>query len=254
MGRLTCFDITESDMKTTLRFTDNTLKETLHPLVDMLRRDYEGSYRSPFILALAGPPGSGKSAIAAVMRILLGERGITVAVLPMDGFHKRNDELRSSTIRLAGGEVSPLSLKGAKETYDTESFALCLKRLRNGERFFWPLYSRVLHEPVNRGIHVGDTGALCIIEGNYLLLNEEPWKNLVSLFDRKVLIVTRERFLRGRIIRRKMRGGYTRKEATAHYFRSDRRNIREVMENSDDADYLLVQTGKYRYTLMQRPP
>ena len=249
-----CFDITESDMKSTLRFTDGTLKETLYPLVDTLRRDYERFSHRPFILALAGPPGSGKSAISAVLRILLGEKGIAVTVLPMDGFHKRNEALRSGTIHLAGEEVSLLSLKGARETYDTESFARCLTRLRDGERFYWPLYSRVLHEPVNRGIHVRDAGALYVIEGNYLLLNEKPWKSLVPLFDRKILIVSRERFLRRRIIRRKMRGGYTRKEAAAHYRRSDRRNIREVMDRSENSDYLLVQTGKYRYTLVQCSP
>jgi pantothenate kinase len=249
MDRLISFSVTEADMKSTLFYTARTLEQALYPLAGNLERDYRESSSRPFIVGLAGPPGSGKSALAAVLRTLLKEKGLTAIVLPMDGFHRKNEELHSTHIRLRGGEATLLSIKGAKETYDVENLVKNILQLREGSLAHWPLYSRTLHEPVERGIPLPDAEVLYIIEGNYLLLDMEPWKGLLPLFDRKILISARERNLRRRLIRRKMRGGYRRRDAARHFRRSDRRNIREVSECSRRFDYLLVQEGKYRYSL-----
>jgi pantothenate kinase len=249
MDRLISFAVTEADMESILFYTAGTVEQVLYPLAGKLERNYRESSARPFLAALAGPPGSGKSAIAAVLRTLLQERGLPAIVLPMDGFHRKNEELSSMRIRLRGEEVTLLSIKGAKETYDVESLIKSILQLREGSLTHWPLYSRTLHEPVERGIPLCNAEALYIIEGNYLLLDKEPWKEMLPLFDKKILITSRERILRRRIIRRKIRGGYRRREAALHFRRSDCRNIREVSDGSGHFDYLLAQEGKYRYRL-----
>jgi hypothetical protein len=238
-------------MESTLLYTARTVTHALHPLALKLENDYLSATSRPFIAALAGPPGSGKSALSAVLCALLQREGLSATVLPMDGFHRKNDDLRSESIRIEGREVTLLNIKGARETYDVESLIESAKLLREGALSHWPLYSRTLHEPVERGIPLVHAEALYLIEGNYLLLDADPWKKLLPFLDRKILIASRERMLRRRIIRRKMRGGYTRREAAAHFRRSDRHNIREVSERSGSPDYLLAQEGRYRYRLLK---
>ena len=251
MGRLIRFAVTESGMESTLLYTARTLKQALHPLALKLENDYLSTTTRPFIAAVAGPPGCGKSALAAVLCALLQREGLSAVVLPMDGFHRKNEDLRAESIRIEGREVTLLNIKGARETYDVESLIESTKLLREGSLAYWPLYSRTLHEPVERGIPLGHAEALYLMEGNYLLLDIDPWKRLLPLYDRKILILSRERMLRRRIIRRKMRGGYIRREAAGHFRRSDRRNIREVSERSGSFDYLLAQEGRYRYRLLK---
>jgi hypothetical protein len=57
------------------------------------------------------------------------------------------------------------------------------------------------------------------------------------------------RYLRRRIIERKVRGGYERTEAVSHFRRSDRYNIAEVWAYSKNFDYLLEQRGRFGYIL-----
>ena len=91
MARLITYTVRESDMQTTLRFTADTLEEAFNPLIEDLSEEYGASSSRPFLTALAGPPGSGKSAVASVLKILLEKRGTAAVVLPMDGFHLEND-------------------------------------------------------------------------------------------------------------------------------------------------------------------
>jgi hypothetical protein len=142
-------------------------------------------------------------------------------------------------------------MKGARETYDTEELSHSLGRLKGGDRFFWPLYSRTLHEPVERGIHIENRECLYIVEGNFLLLDLDPWRGFFELFDRSILIRSSMRLVRRRMIARKIRGGYSRAEARSHFRRSDRRNIAEVTNRSTDHDYLLIHRSRYRYTLVR---
>jgi pantothenate kinase len=251
MARLITYTITESELQSTLSFTKGTQRYALDPLAGELSREYGISSSRPFVAALSGPPGSGKSAIASVLKILLEGGGLTAVVLPMDGFHLRNEVLGSSFTEVGGNPVSLLSVKGARETYDTEGLLRSLERLRRGDRFFWPVYSRTLHEPVERGIFIENRDTLYIVEGNFLLLDLNPWKGFSELFNRRIFIQSSVRLLRRRIITRKMRGGYSRAEAMAHFRRSDRGNISEVASLSRVYDYLLRHRARYRYTLVR---
>jgi pantothenate kinase len=245
------FSTTESDMQSELHYTEATLHTAFGPLAAELKNNYRRSGSRPYLVAIAGPPGCGKSAIASVLRTLLGDDGTNTTVLPMDGFHLRNSELASKEVRRGTKSVSLLQLKGARESYDTEALYSCIEKLRRGERLHWPTYSRITHEPIAEGIYLEDPETLYLIEGNYLLIEEHPWTHLAALFDRRIFIRPVRRYLRRRIIERKMRGGYGRAEAAAHFRRSDRHNIAEVWAYSKYFDYLLEQQGRYGYVLQR---
>ena len=249
MKRLVTYNITESDMEWTLFYTRDSVHDAFRPLAAELARQYSSSDSRPYCVAIGGPPGCGKSAVAAVLKRLISEAGVTTEVLPLDGFHLKNEVLKSRHTSLDGNLVSLYALKGAKETYDTERLKSSLNRLRAGDRFHWPSYSRITHEPSYEGFLIENLNTLYLIEGNYLLLQEEPWNSLRSFFDRALHIYSREQLLRKRIISRKMRGGYSGRDARVHYRQCDRRNIRDVLQGSGGWDYQLRHTRKFRYEL-----
>src|SRR5580765_5977635 len=85
----------------------------------------EAVARSPgrFLRGLTGPPGAGKSTIAALIEAGANEqrRGDFAVVAPMDGFHRSNEEL---------AECGLLGVKGAPETFDVDAFVQAVERLR----------------------------------------------------------------------------------------------------------------------------
>jgi len=125
------------------------------------------------ILGIAGAPGAGKSTLAEQIGAALGPRAVTV---PMDGYH------------LAGSELDRLGLtarKGAPETFDGAGFVALLRRLRErrGEVVYAPEFRRDLEEPIAGAIPVPDDVPLVITEGNYLLLDADPWAAVAPLLD-----------------------------------------------------------------------
>ncbi|MFW6180943.1 MAG: hypothetical protein ACOC8N_04275 [Spirochaetota bacterium] len=243
------FQVSDAGTRYTARFTRTAFRDALIPLAGRIEGDYTASARRPFCVAVAGPPGSGKSTVAWVLEQLLKQRGVPALVLPLDGFHLTGEQLAAGTAVVDGRELPLSHIKGGKETYDTGKLARMLASLRRGEPFWWPAYSRRIHEPVERGVLIDRSASLYLIEGNYLLLREPPWSSLASFFDRRLFILPERRLLRRRIQARKMRGGFTRGQAAAHFRRSDRRNIREVLARSWGWDYLLVQRGRFGYRL-----
>lgn len=65
------------------------------------------------IIAVAGPPASGKSTAARALAHALGRAGKSAAVIPMDGFHLDNAVLAARGI---------LSRKGAPHSFDLQGF------------------------------------------------------------------------------------------------------------------------------------
>jgi pantothenate kinase-related protein Tda10 len=107
-----------------------TLK--LETIVEDVLRRAEGQSR--FIIAIAGPPGAGKSTLADALCDALRARGETAAVLPMDGFHMDNGILE---------ERGLLSRKGAPETFDVRGFLDIVSAvLEGGQEVLVPVFDR----------------------------------------------------------------------------------------------------------------
>ena len=126
------------------------------------------------ILGLAGPPGAGKSALAARLARRAGRAAV---VVPMDGFHLADAEL----IRLGR-----LGRKGAPDTFDAAGYLALLGRIRSAEpgvTVYAPAFGRRLEQPVAGSIPVRPDARLVITEGNYLLFDEPPWTMVRDLLD-----------------------------------------------------------------------
>ncbi len=178
------------------------------------------------IVGLVGPPGAGKSTLAARLVDAVGHG----TVVPMDGFHRRHAEL----VRLGLVER-----KGAPETFEPLLFVAVLRSLRSLWRrrdVYSPGYSRTLHDVVDDEIIVPADEALVVVEGNYLLLDEPPWDRVRPLLDLAVYVDADGERRHRSLIERHIAGGRTLEAAAEFVDRSDEANARIVETTRDRAD------------------
>ena len=180
-----------------------------------------------FIVAVAGPPGAGKSTLAAQIADAIG---VGARVVPMDGFHFDNAVLDRLDLR---------ARKGAPETFDALGFVHLMQRLRAGGDAAVPVFDRNADLARAGADLVTGADKYLIVEGNYLLLNEAPWRDLVPLFDLTVFIDVPEAELDRRLVARWEHYGKTPDEARHWIDSNDMPNIRRVTQGSRRADLVI---------------
>ena len=231
--------------ETAARFDDAAISGLFLPLLQTLtRRQREINRR--LVVFLAAPPGTGKSTLAALLERLSTENpGLTpFQALGLDGFHYHQDYILSHTVLQDGVEIPMRLIKGAPESFDAEKLRRTLERIQSDD-LRWPLYDRRLHDVVEDVIPV--RAPIALIEGNWLLLDAPEWSALPR--DASIFIHADPALLRGRLIERKVRGGFSREEAEAHYLRSDGPNVLRCLSNHLPADWTLTMTGNGNYQM-----
>lgn len=153
--------------------------ETLDALTTAILRCAAG--RTRVLVALAGPPGVGKSTVSEALceRLDAANRG-GAEILPMDGFHYDDRVLESRGDR---------PRKGAPHTFDVEGLAATLARVRRADgEVAVPVFDRALEIARAGARIVGPATPIILVEGNYLLLENPRWAPLRTFFDLTVLL------------------------------------------------------------------
>lgn len=197
-------------------------------IADALLEQVEGGRRR--IVAIAGPPGSGKSTIAAEVVLRLKAAGRDAALVEMDGFHFDNAVL--------GQDLLPR--KGAPETFDVAGLSGTLARIRADDgAVAIPVFDRALDLARAGARIVAPSHRIVVVEGNYLLLEEAPWTDLAGFFDETVLLEVSEAELRRRLLERWLHHGLDPAAALARAEGNDLVNARRVMVGSRSPDRIL---------------
>lgn len=195
-----------------------------------LRRLQELSSRGKRVMiGLVGAPGAGKSTVARVLQQSFAERS---QVVPMDGFHLANVELK---------RLGRAGRKGAPDTFDSAGFVDLLKRLRHqaaDEIIYAPEFRREIEEPIAGAIPVFAQTELIITEGNYLLLNEGHWAKVPALLDEIWYVDVDDELRIKRLTQRHEKFGRSKEEAVAWVMNTDEPNARVIAANKSKADLL----------------
>ncbi|WP_343313238.1 nucleoside/nucleotide kinase family protein [Brucella sp. BE17] len=187
------------------------------------------------IVAIAGPPGSGKSTIADYLCKAINQGADYPAIIvPMDGFHLDDSILDKRGLK---------SRKGSPPTFDCAGFAALLERLKAAqEDVFIPVFDRSLELSRAAASVVTPQHRILLVEGNYLLLDEEPWSRLGSLFDLTVALDVPLPILERRLVDRWLHYGFDPDAARAKAHANDLPNAERVITYSRKADYILSST------------
>ena len=182
------------------------------------------------LVGIAGAPGAGKSTLSQALSTKLNKSEHVAAVIPMDGYHLDDSLLE---------DLGLLKRKGAPETFDFAGFKHLLLRIKNEDEVVYPVFDR------EREISIAGAGILkkniriVIVEGNYLLFDEEPWSCLSKLWDYSVFLDVELTVLEQRLIDRWLNHGFSRAEAQQKALGNDIQNSKRVIASRIQADRII---------------
>ena len=220
-------------------YTEGNIKEIFKPLLEKLAEKRQAEGRR-ILAMIAAPPGAGKSTLVSFLEAYSKEicPHLSVQAIGMDGFHRRQEYLISHETEVDGKMLPMVQVKGSPVTFDLEGLTAKIKEVISGETCGWPTYDRHLHNPIEDAIEI--TGDIVLLEGNYLLLDEDGWRELHKMADYTIFLRADSDMLRERLVSRKEASGNTRDKAEAFVDFSDMRNVRLCLEHSLKAELELV--------------
>lgn len=182
-----------------------------------------------FVVAIAGPPGAGKSTIAEQLAALLPEN--SAIVVPMDGFHYDDVVLERLGLR---------PRKGAPETFDLRGFMALLRRVRAGEPdIAIPVFDRNVELSRAGAALIAADAKFILAEGNYLLLDEDPWNELAGLFDFTIFLDVPREELEKRLLQRWRDHGRSDEDGRNWVATNDMPNVDRVLARRRPADLVV---------------
>lgn len=186
-------------------------------------RQRQAAKGGQLIVAIAGAPGSGKSTLADILRDKLNN----AIVVPMDGYHLDNLLLE---------ERGLMRRKGSPETFDAVGLSCLLDRLTSGRDVIAPVFDRQLDLARAGAIEVKTDHDFVLVEGNYLLLNEDHWIDLHKFWDLSLMIEIPKEALKERLVHRWLVHGDSVERANSKASQNDLPNADRVYKDSIKAD------------------
>jgi pantothenate kinase len=186
------------------------------------------------LVAIAGPPGVGKSTFSEALREHLNElEPARCEILAMDGFHYDDLVLE---------EWGERARKGAPHTFDVDGLLALLVRIKVAVGdVAVPVFDRHLEIARAGARIVGPRATIILVEGNYLLLDDPRWTPLRDLFDLTIMLDAPFEDVEERL-RRRWRG-LTPAQRLAKMDGNDLPNARLVLDRSVAPDILVSNAG-----------
>ncbi len=211
-------------------FYSDLLKEVLHL--------YEEGGEERMIVGFAGPSGAGKSTCVEILKVLTETLSLSynITTLGIDAYSFRNEYLESHAD--ASGDALSLH-KGRFDTYDIVKLEKDLCFFQEGKSLSLPSYSRKIHEPVEDATTVIEGPCILLVEGLWLLREEDDWKNIKEVLNFCFFMEGDKELMRELTIKRHILGGRTIEDAILHYTSVDAINFDSVTSTAKNADKVL---------------
>jgi fructokinase len=179
------------------------------------------------LIALAGPPASGKSTLSNILADQMTSAGSLTSVVPMDGFHLDNQILTRRGL---------LARKGAPETFDADGLLRLMRALLTADTVIFPIFDRAGDIAIAGAGLVSEECDSVIVEGNYLLLDAPSWRDLKGYWDFSVQLDVPIPILQERLVSRWLAHGLPPDQALARARENDLRNAELIASHPLSAD------------------
>jgi pantothenate kinase/sugar/nucleoside kinase (ribokinase family) len=232
---------------------DTTLWLEIVPLL-LTAADTRANRRGPALIAIAGPSGTGKSHLAAIVSRAAEASGLfrCAVAVPMDGYHRTNADLESAAAPDVPHDADPRGLryfKGRPGTFDAAGLLADLRlALGEGPTTTFRAYDRDLHDPVANGPTVDAACDLIVLEGLFVALwdvedrgdGDDPrlgdlslWREIAALADVRVVLEAGRALSKSRTVQRAVQHGRNPSVVAERYERVDGANLDLILACSD---------------------
>lgn len=147
----------------------------------------------------------------------------------MDGFHLTRAELSTMP-----DPATAHARRGAAFTFDANRYLDLIIALRNPPTtpILAPTFDHAIKDPIENDLFISEWTRIIIVEGNYLALDEELWRDARGLFDEVWFVEVDFEVARRRLRERHVRAGIakTLEEGDKRAMENDLPNGREIVD------------------------
>lgn len=193
-----------------------------------------------WILGLVGVPGSGKTTVAERWAAAVNEAIApdTMVALGMDGFHLTREQLRQFP-----DPEEAFARRGAPWTFDPAAMAQRLRKVREAmgsADVVWPGFRHEIRDPEEAAFVVPAGARLILVEGLYLLHQDDGWAEVAACFDERWFLDTPVETALERLAQRHMQvWDWTREQAEHRIATNDRLNAETVLKGRELAEWVV---------------
>lgn len=197
------------------------------------------------LIGIAGIPGSGKTTLAQTLTNSLNSLSRQTSpsspppasFIPMDGFH-----LTRAALSAMPDPATAHARRGAPFTFDAPKFLSLVQSLRepisdsssssHPGTIYAPSFDHAVKDPKENDIAVLPTHRIVVLEGNYLALDRDVWRDAAALLDELWFVEVDFEVARKRLRERHVRAGIVNslEEGDRRAMENDLVNGREIVD------------------------